>query len=531
MTTSIETTVHQWLLVMRIRIEKDYVRERLMSHPDYPSALSITSFLDDLEIENGVAQIEVDKLSEMPAPFLAFVDQKDFVLVEDVQEVQRTVKDFEKRWHGVVVIAERPAVISPELKTAIDSSRNSRTKQTIAIGVVLLLLGVALVQLQLLSSILLVTSVIGLIVSSSIVMRELGIETMVSQHLCGKGENTGCDALFKSKASTLLFNIKLSDAGMSFFAGIALLSVMSSLATVDFQQAAQLVMAGFCFATLPFTLFSVYYQWRVAKQWCTSCLLIVAVLLVIATLQRVHQVEWTISTVVNAISALGIFIVPGAIWLLIRPLIDREKELIKSTAVSRQFYLSPQLLETHLKKQPNVDVSPWKEDFQIGNAEAPLQLVVVSSHFCEPCSETHEILKGLVTKRKHIGITIRFLFDGSEREGRKATVVRHMLQYALSNKNFLDDSLQVEEMIATWYKVMDIEKFRQLYPVTEFVDVEDLLDKQHVWAERAEIQYTPTILINGYRLDRPFSQTDLPALYNSLVEIFSSLDEECTLLN
>lgn len=530
MTTPIETTVHQWLSLMGIRIEKKYVGERLMSHPDYPSALSITSFLDDLGIENGVTQIEPARLHEMPAPFLAFVDQKDFVIVQNSQTINRTVEDFEKRWHGVVVLAEKPAVISSVLKTAMDSARHVRIKQAISIVVGLLLFAAAAFQLPPLSSILLLISLAGLVVSSSVVMRELGIETVVSQHLCGKGGNTGCDAILKSNASTLPFNVKLSDAGVSFFSGIIFLMIISSLAAIDFQNEIQLVIAGLCFSTLPFTMFSVYYQWKVAKQWCTSCLLLVAALVVLIILQTNTEHEWTTLTVPGFITAISIFIIPGITWLLIRPLIEREKELVKSSAVSKQFYLSPQLLEAHLKKQPSVDVRPWEEDFRLGNADAPLQVLVVSSYFCGPCAETHEILKTLLARHEHIGVTVRFLSEGAEQEEMKTKVLRYMLQYALSNQSFLDDGMLVEEMIATWYKLMDVEEFKKHYPLAEFLNVEALLIKQKEWSEIAAIEYTPTIFINGYRLEKPFTQADLPILCNSLSEIFSTVEDESAVL-
>ncbi len=87
-------TICRWLSLLGVRAEEAYVRQRLLSHPDFPSALAITSLLDDLGIENAVARLDKEQAHALATPFLAFVGGEDFMLVNGLATIENTVKDF-----------------------------------------------------------------------------------------------------------------------------------------------------------------------------------------------------------------------------------------------------------------------------------------------------------------------------------------------------------------------------------------------------------------------------------------------------
>lgn len=524
MDNKIEATVYQWLQLMNVAIEKKYLVRRLKSHPDYPSALSITSLLDDLGIENCVAQIEKNQLNEVPTPFLAFVDGKDFSIVTDVQNLQNSFTD---RWNGVVVFVEKGSTItpSPEIKKSIALARNLQLKRLITISILTFLLGNAFFELPGITASLLVVAIVGLIISASIVLRELGINTTLSQRLCGGGENTGCDAILHTKASMLFWGIKLSDLCVSFFTGIILLAFMNSFSAQNFQNASVFVRQVVCLASIPFTLFSIYYQWQVVKKWCTSCLLVAASLWLMAAIQLPYQFEVKNTRVMDLVVALSVFILPTAVWLLLRRLLDHEQNLENSNIVLQRTHRSPELFETYLRSHKKVDITPWSFDFQIGNRLAPCQLLVVSSYLCGPCAETHELLQALLKKHKdQFGITIRFLINNTNSS--KAKIMEHMLQYSLPIDNYLQNPERVEHMISTWYGLMDLEKFGEQFPVTQKINVDQELKQICNWPKSLNIKFTPTVFINGYELRHPYSQNDLLEFSSALLEIFSNEEAE-----
>jgi hypothetical protein len=520
--------VHKWLSLMSISVEKKYIRQRLLSHPEYPSALCITSLLDDLGIENGVAQIDEAQLSEIPTPFLAFIDHEEFSLVTDLEKIENSIKDFRIRWNGVVIYAEKPTEIiqAAELKKINDSESNFTVKWAIAITVIAVLSSVAFLQSSAVNAILCLLNFLGLVVCGSIVLRELGIESVVSQQLCGKGDNTGCDAVLHSTISKLPLGIKLSDVGVFFFSGVTLLLLMNSMLSENYQKISHVFIAGITLASIPFTFFSVYYQWKVAKQWCKSCLLVVAILWAMAVAQIPYPFALISVNLITVTGVVSFFALPGLLWLLIRAHLNQAQELTNSNFLLQRIYRSPELLESHLTRQSKIDTTPWEHDYQIGNRDAPCQIVVVSSHFCGPCSETHALLRELITKhRDKVGITVRYMVNSNDKNGRKTKIARHMLQYALTTEAFLNDPHQVEQLFSSWYQLMDIEKFKLRYPVREEkMDVDDLLEQQLKWCIRSEIYYTPSVIINGYKLESPYSHTDLPEISGNLIDMFSRVE-------
>jgi hypothetical protein len=217
------------------------------------------------------------------------------------------------------------------------------------------------------------------------------------------------------------------------------------------------------------------------------------------------------------------FILPGMAWVLVRQVLNHRQALDLDNLRLRRFYRSPELFVQHLQAQPVINTTSRPYDFIMGNANARCQLIVVSSHFCGPCVDTFRMLQMLLSKHKgELGITLRFLDNNPQHgNGRKASVQRHMLQYALSTEGFLADPERVERMLEAWYAAPDINKFRKLYPIKTFFDVDFILERQREWARDAGITHTPTVIINGRRLESPYSADDLWEFGSVLVGLFT----------
>ena len=521
--------VHQWLLLLGVPLEKRYVDQRLVTHPDFPSALCITSLLDELGIENNVAQVDQTELTEIKVPFLAFIDNEKFVLITQVEEMGSFILD--NRWNGIVVIAEKPQSIveSNELKKIKTSSRTARLKWIAASCVLLLLISLSCFNLSQINIILLMVVLLGLAVCSSIVLKETGIDTVLSKQLCGVEEETGCNAVLNSQASTLPLGIKLSDLGIAFFSGIVLLLLIKSFSETNFQMVSEGFVKILFLISLPFTFASIYYQWRIIRQWCAFCVLVIVILWICSSIEIWQGQYIELSSITDTLTVFGIFALPGIAWILVRQLLNQNQELKNSNILLQRIYRSPELLKAHLLRQNKIEVASWPFDFQIGRAEAQCQIIVVSSHFCGPCSETYEVLRTLIKRHKtDLGITIRILVNKTERGDAKEQIQRHMLQYALSVENFFNQPDRIDQMLSDWYELKNPEKFRERYPLKEKIAVEDILRTQNEWFRSSHITYTPTVIVNGYKLESPYSPTDLLELSSSLIEIAETVLEEET---
>src|SRR6266496_933878 len=109
MAAKMETIVSRWLHSLKIPVSPSYLRDKLCSHPDYPSLVSITDTLDELGIDNAALVVDKEKLEDMPVPFLAHspVNGGGFVVVKNINEQFRQNTEFEKNWNGIAVLAEK----------------------------------------------------------------------------------------------------------------------------------------------------------------------------------------------------------------------------------------------------------------------------------------------------------------------------------------------------------------------------------------------------------------------------------------
>jgi len=281
MAAKLERQVDHWLQTLNIQVSFFYLKEKLLIHPDYPSISSVTDLLDELGIENAALIVDKERLNEIPLPFLAHSGERgrDLILVTDLKKLFKNNPDFEKQWNGVVLIAEKPnRLVSKENEEQLAKEKNKKKRTVLIAALIIFLVSFSLwQQFSWLIAGLLFSSLAGLAVAVLIVQHELGISNEMTEKLCSAGKNTDCDAVIKSKGSSLLKWFNWADAGIIYFTTVSFLLLFSSLQATTASFTTILSLLAAC--SLPFILFSVYYQWRVAKKWCLLCVATVAILL------------------------------------------------------------------------------------------------------------------------------------------------------------------------------------------------------------------------------------------------------------
>ena len=62
------------LKILNINFTDEFVENHLLSHPNYPSILSISSCLDKYKIENVVVKINLDNFEKLPLPCITLME-------------------------------------------------------------------------------------------------------------------------------------------------------------------------------------------------------------------------------------------------------------------------------------------------------------------------------------------------------------------------------------------------------------------------------------------------------------------------
>src|SRR5471030_1680876 len=105
-----------------------------------------------------------------------------------------------------------------------------------------------------------------------LLMQSIDANNPFIQKLCGE-DNKNCNAILSSKAAKINEFLSWSEVGFFYFAGTWLALLFNSAHIAMLQALAVLNIVA-----LPYTFYSIHYQWRVAKQWCVFCCAVQALL-------------------------------------------------------------------------------------------------------------------------------------------------------------------------------------------------------------------------------------------------------------
>lgn len=518
MSAAPEQITDRWLLKMKIRVSSVLLRNKLQSHPDYPSLLSITDILDELGIDNAALQVDKERLQEVPLPFLAHY-RNEFLIISDIQTQIRENPEFEKNWNGTALLAEKPE--NWEHAENIEYLKKERIFKQTSTGFLILISGLVTIYLannfSWLGAGLMLTSLAGIGVAVLIVQHELGIANNFTEQLCRAGKNTDCDAVLHSKGSSLVKWLNWADAGIIYFISSSLLVIIAVNTGGPSGFAIPAVLAA---AAIPFTLFSLYYQWHIVKKWCTLCLLTVGLLWlqfalsVPVALDLLKGDSVNVFSVNNIVLFIAIAAALSAVWLLLlKPVLKNNKELLSKNFSLLRFKNNPEVFEAFLKQQRQVDTTPFENDLQLGNPLSPAQIVVACNPYCGPCATAHKILHELV-ETTDIGLTIRLNVKADNIEDKITVAGAYIMQVV--NKR---DTGFKRKVLQNWYEVMNLEKFKDKYPLQKEVNVKQQVTDNEQWNKKAEVIGTPTIFINGYQLPGQYRAGDLKNLLQRMIKM------------
>ena len=533
MQTVPEIVLCQWLSALHIRVSKNLVTRQLKSHPDYPSLLSITDTLNDLGIDNLALSIEKDQLHEVATPFLAHLNTGggEFVLVQNRDSLDKVYPEFFERWSGVVVAAEKPEHWkNEENDNCLKEERVAKNKRAGVITIAaLIVLGAIAYASGWVFPVLAFIAVAGIFISWLIILKDLGIENKIADKVCGK--ESSCDDVIHSKTLTLPFGIGWSDIGFIWFASLLIALIFASCAGNYFGLIN--IISLLAITIFPFSIFSIYYQWRVAKKWCRLCLMIVSLLWLQFFLLLPTLITFSHGVVkIKDLLFIAAIILPvSAAWLTIKSLLQRNKKQEEESYEGIRFKRNQKIFSALLEKQKRVDCTPWENDLQLGNASAPLQIVVACNPYCGPCATTHEKLHSMIEKYgDNIGLTIRFTVNTKDKKDKRTQTVEYILQRIENAGLYMKAAEKVNysrEALHQWFKFMSYEKFIEMYPHNGNINVDEILDEHEKWAIKSKIEFTPTIFINGMQMPDMYNINDLNVIsknFNAETMVYNNVE-------
>jgi len=257
---------------------------------------------------------------------------------------------------------------------------------------------------------------------------------------------------------------------------------------------------------LPYTFYSVYYQWRVAKQWCKFCLAVQALLWLefFAFLPYLHfslpsNYGGALADVLMGFSA------PVFAWMLVKPMLLSSKQMEPLKAQLRKFKYNKELFTKMLNDEVHYALPSAGSSLMIGDANAPLTVTMVSNPYCQPCAKAHKALNEWLHQRPDVKMQVVFSNQNNEKD-KKTEVAAHFMRLKQTV-----DNVTLAKALDDWYeqKQKSYESWADVYPVDNRSDVSAQLEVQKEWCKLTEVKSTPTIFLNGRRLPKNYQTEDL----------------------
>lgn len=479
----------------------------------------ISDVLNNFDIENNAFRIQPDELEHIACPFLAHINTNggDFLVVNEIDgdkilvsnekwdRHKMSLDELKKIFTGIVLTAEPSANALPS-KSFVPALSNMKLP-IITAGSMLVFMAMLVFhsgyftnytwQLLLLSTF----KTAGLVTSILLLVQSIDTNNPLIQQLCKGGGKSDCNAILSSKAAKIFEGLSWSEVGFFYFGGTWLVLFFGGH-SVSLLQA----LAILNIISLPYTFYSIYYQARIAKQWCVLC----------CTVQALLWLEFIPSVTafnsgfklpdISEWSTLFIgLLLPVILWVMLKPVFLKLQQLPPLKEQLRKFKYNTELFQNILNDQPKYAVPAEDWSIVLGSAEANTNITMVTNPYCQPCSRMHKLLDELLDNRDDI--QARIVFIGNNTSGDARTLVsRHMMAL-----NELADKTIVKKALNDWYgqKQKDYEAWAKVYPI-ELNDANNhKLDHQKDWCEMAEVNATPTILLNGYRLPDLYQLPDL----------------------
>lgn len=519
----LSATTYQWLSACGIKANRNFLKDEIMAHPDYPALTSVIDVLNAGGMQYRAVQTSMDYAAQFKYPLLAHIkkgtDEQDLVIVYDESE-WKTNKNLAAHWTGVLLMPEKDAQWKHVENEAYIKEELSKKRFSLAVLVILIAITAFTITQQKSIATILFTllSTTGLIIAWLTFTTELGVQNKLVKQVCNSvNPSGGCNKVLKSKQAKGLWGISPADAALGWFATQSIFIIagtwineLAALKTIAIQcSLAGILAAGW----------SIISQQFIIKQWCALCLGIAAVLI----LQFIATVS-NIPAIVN-IKAFSLFLIFLLLlqFIIILPIKQLLKISTKQKPLQRQLKKWKQDINVFMglwHQQPLVDCTAWKHELQLGNAAAPVQITVACNPYCGPCAIAHEKLDDLLEKyTDNLGIRIRFSIQAKKKDDARTKAVQLLLQNQVQRSD-------AEHSLSDWFEWMNEEKWKEKYKPDETLEVKHLLQEHEDWAMKAGIVFTPTFFINGKQVPGQYNLDDVGNLLPQLVELLQPAAEQ-----
>lgn len=521
----ISKVVYEALRLIQVPVTKATVLKTLNNHPHYPSLLSIRDTLLTFKVPNQSYKLEAEHIPELPTPCIVHLKTREgFSLIKNIDNqhvvrlnnnnewITEPIDKFVENWTGVVMFME-PQKTSGEaeyfksrFKELVDKIR----LPLLGLFVCLLFFGIyfknGLIHHPTSWWVLLVIKNIGLLFSW-ILMSEFFNGYKYIKKICGLNSQVDCEGVLKSEQSKLLGIISWTELVFIYYTGSFLWMALSG-----HSESILNIMLWLNILSIPFTLYSIYFQFIKEKKICLLCTMIILLswgefyLLLNLYSDKALNADSIFSGVIS-------FLLPTVTWVGVKPWIEELQAVKQQLKPALKLKTDPAFFSAILQVQEKMPIENI-EFLEIGNPSASNIVTIVTNPQCQPCQQLHQDMVKLIEET--IDVKCHLVFSvGTDKNTEKYQLARYFL--ATSENHELKESL-----LHSWYdsSVSSFPEWKEknngLIEQIEDKQSEEPLQRHREWCRLANITGTPTVFVNGMKMPDLYDLLDLKYIFSSL---------------
>ncbi|MDR3844608.1 vitamin K epoxide reductase family protein, partial [Hallella sp.] len=248
---------------------------------------------------------------------------------------------------------------------------------------------------------------LGVFVCSMLMQKQLMGESRYGDRVCSLFHHADCNSILDgSKAK--FFGISWSEVGMGYFIASIL------LATLYHESAGAVAIINWL--AMLYGVWSIFYQWRVAKSWCVLCVMtqlviwangIVAVISCLFAPLPMDVISSMLSCMVYGICIMAVHHYATAH--------TAEEERIRSVQKYRASKANNKVFNALIENGVYYETSLEDSSILFGNKDAKMRVTILSNPHCNPCARMHKRVENLLQISDQ-AICVQYIFSSFNKE-------------------------------------------------------------------------------------------------------------------
>lgn len=509
-----KTILEDFLDALEIEYTRKYAQALYQEHPHKHNMFGLKKMLDVYGVKTFGILCDTKDLKYLNYPCILHVPG-DFVIglncqsdkIAYMQHGKKTSVDinaFKQIWTGhAIVVEDSPKAIEPDYKEhqrkEVISSVQRYSLPFIMLFTIIISIFNNFSSIGIMGMFRVTLNGVGVMVCSLLLQKQLFGDSYYGDKVCSLFHKADCNSVLDGAASKI-FGFSWSEIGLGYFSASALL--------LSVYPASSTWVTLINWMAMFYGPWSVYYQWRVAKNWCVLCLIvqliiwatgIVSYIGSAAVLFDINPYHGLLICVIYAISILGFHLYATA------QLNDSER--INAVQRFRAIKANGDVAKVLIEKGDYFETSLDDSAIVFGNPKSKLRITILSNPHCNPCARMHEQVERLLQTSGN-ELCVQYIFSSFNEE------LEDSSRYLIAS--YINDSQQNALLkFARWYSK---EKFdyknvlKKEQPYIHSPKVEAEMEKHKDWREKTSLVETPTILVNGHKLLKEYKLEDLALL-------------------